>query len=796
MEQARLILSKHGTLLEMDIETAEATAKLVNAGKIDTSLLSFMTDRSTDTKPVPIACETEKCATLEKTTTQIQGLVQPSQAVTDNHKLPYGARQQSKGKKPILNEGDKDKQAPEQARNLISIEKTVPSIVESLEVHPPKRRKKTKKKSHQISAASDKARQSGELSSKEPEVLLERTFPEASKDSKILTTPPNSPLKSRQTGEFTLREPKVLLEISSPEAFKDGKLPTTPPNSPLKAPFLEPTLLMKTMSDEMITDEENWTADHATLIEPHDADRPNEQLAITDMPSTSCLSSSPSPSDNYLEATSVCSSTANRNARVPQTALAEGRPQLKVRTSFDETTCQPQQARKFSPISELLSQDSGYSSPVPDPKPADSRLVQGLKWTYATRTEADADLLQAGVWLWNEPRGYLQPYRVFGIDTYHSTTLPPVFISHQSTGDTQPMIEYDGTRIHIVPHAMPWLDLRATPGHPDFLVPCKLVEYQASEAAGYHISRHNRSFLYCRKTSCDTQVVDDNSSSYICPGCGPKTVVRYCSFQHLAEDVKDHWEECGHPDLVITSVIDHVAERSNSYREFPAIKEKHGIRSAALQFQQVFARYDKGHYTLFYPCSLKARTLSWPEADPKAKEMNERIERLLNIAFLDTTDYHILSYLYRILRHLLITAGEWDFDTQTALNTQFSMEFADGSFNTLTFSSQPPCECEWIGQRLQQSESHLAVCSLMPSNGFGVTFPVLGLRAYVERLENRYWILRASRQQHPTEEFWQRRATGYGFPGVSTGLKTFTLGPGWTGWGGKEDDICLPDGSR
>ena len=744
----------------MDIQSAEATAKLVNAGKIDSDLLSLMTQRLPETKPLPITSETEQCATRKKKKTQIQGLVQP-QAVTDNHKPPSLAQPQFKGNKPIVDENLKNEKAPEQAKEVISARDTIPSIAQSLEVHLPKKKKKTKKKPQQQNAARDKARQSGELPSKEPEVLL---------------------------------------EISHPDASKDGRLPNTPPNTPLRATLLEPTLLMKTVLDEMIIDEEICTAEHADLIEPCDACRPNEQSAFTDMPiqitsASRSSSSSPSPSDNYLEGTSVCPSIANTNARVPQEQLTEGRPQLKLRTSFDETICQPQPALESTPISELFRQDSGYSSPIIDVKPAGSRVLQGLKWTYATETEADADLLQAGVWLWNEPCGYLQPYRVFDREMYRHTTLNPVFISHQSTGDAQPMIEYDGTRIHIVPHAMPWPDLRATPGHPDFLVPRKLVEYQASEAAGYHVSRHNRSFLYCRKTGCDAQVVDDNSTSYICPGCGPKTVVRYCSFQHLAEDVKEHWEECGHPDLAINSVIDHVAERSNSYREFPAIKEKHGIRSAARQLQQVFARYHKGHYTLFYPCSLKARTLSWPEADPKSEEMDGRVERLLNIAFLDSDDYYILSYLYRLLRHLLITTGEWDFNTQTALNTQFSMEFANGLLNTLMFSSRPPCECEWTGQHFQQHESHLAVCSLMPKHGFGAMSPILGLRAYVERLENRYWILRASRQQHPTEKFWQRRAAGYAFPRVSIGLKMFTLGPGWTGWGGKEDDICLPDES-
>ena len=759
MEHARLVVSKHGTLLEMDIQTAEVTAKLVNAGKIDSVLLCFMTHKLTETKPLPVTSGAEQRAARKKKTSHLQGLVQPFQRATDSNKLSSSAEQQSKGDKPISIEISNDGKASEQVKEAISGEETFPSIAESIKMHPPKKKKKKKvmKKSRRKTAARGKVPQSEELPSKEPELLLETSFSEDS---------------------------------------KDGKPPTTPPGTPLEAAIMETTVLTKIVSNKMIMDEEIRTADHSKLIEPYDTSRP-DQLTLTDMltreTNASCPTLSPSPSANYLDGTSICRSTVDRDAHVPEKDFTEGRPQLKLQTTFEDTTSQAQTASESIAISESFRHDSGYSSPITDVKPAVSRRLQGLNWTYATQSEADADLLQAGVWLWNRPRGYLQPYRVFDSWTSHHTTLPPVFISHQSTGDAHPVIEYDGMRTHIFPHAIPWPDLRATPGHPDFLVPCKLVEYQASEAAGYCVLRHNRSYFYCRKTGCDRRIVDNNPSSCICPGCGPKTVIRYCSFQHLAEDVKDHWQECGHPDLATNSVIDHVQERPNSYREFPAIKEKHGVRSAARQLQQVFARHHKGHYTLFYPCSLEARTLSWPEADPKAKEMDARIDRLLNIAFLDTDDYHVLSYLYRLLRHLLITAEEWDISTQSALNTQFSMEFDNGLLNTLTFSPRSPCECEWAGQHFHHHDSRLAMCSLIPRNGFGSTSPILGLRAYVERLENRYWILRASWQQHPTEEFWQRRAAGYGFPGMSTGLKRLILGPGWTGWGGREEDICLPD---
>lgn len=759
MEHARLVVSKHGTLPEMDIQTAEVTAKLVNAGKIDPVLLCFMTHKLTETKPLPGTSGVGQCAASKKKKSQLQGLVQPFQSVTNSNKLLSSAEQQSNGNKPISIDISNNGKVCGRVKEAIPGEETILSIAESPEVHIPKKKKKKKvvKKSRQKSAARGKVPQSEALPLKEPELLLETSFSEAS---------------------------------------KDGKPPTTPPGTQLEGAIIETTVLTKTLSNEMIMDEEIWTADPSKLIETYDTSRPDE-LTVTDTPtqetSASCSPSPPSPPEDYLEGAPVCRITADRDAQAPEIIVTEGRPPLKLRTSFELTTSQPQPAPESTPISDPFRHDSGYSSPITDVKPAVSRRLQGLNWTYATQSEADADLLQAGVWLWNKPRGFLQPYRVFDGWTSHHTTLPPVFISHQSTGDAQPVIEYDGMRIHVVPHAMPWPDLRATPGHPDFLVPCKLVEYQAFEAAGYCVLRHNRSYLYCRKTGCDRRVIDNNPSSCICPGCGPKTAVRYCNFQHLAEDVKDHWQECGHPDLAINSVIDHAQERSISYREFPFIKEKHGVRSAARQLQQVFARHRMGHYTLFYPRSLNARTLSWPEAGPRAKEMDGRIERLLNIAFLDTDDYHILSYLYRLLRHLLITAGEWDINTQSALDTQFSMEFNNGLLNTLTFSSRHPCECEWAGQHFQDSESHLAVCSLIPKNGFGSTSPVLGLRVYVERLENRYWILRASRQQHPTEEFWQRRAAGYGFAGLAPGLKRFTLGPGWTGLGGEEEDTCLPD---
>ena len=221
----------------------------------------------------------------------------------------------------------------------------------------------------------------------------------------------------------------------------------------------------------------------------------------------------------------------------------------------------------------------------------------------------------------------------------------------------------------------------------------------------------------------------------------------------------------------------------------PAIKEKHGIRSPHRHTQRLYAMYSYCHYTLFEPFNQFCKTLYWPKNNPKWKDMDSRIERILNVAFLNACDGLILSYLYRLLRELLYQAGEVQSYEWDLLNMQFAAEFGTCYFNPYTASLCSPCECEWIGKDFQ----HIGYtrCSL-PRHNSGPKAPRSGLKAYVEQLENRYWILRAwQQQQHHTEEDWRRRAAGHGFPRLSPGVMTYELGPGWTGGGGKEADLCF-----
>ena len=49
----------------------------------------------------------------------------------------------------------------------------------------------------------------------------------------------------------------------------------------------------------------------------------------------------------------------------------------------------------------------------------------------------------------------------------------------------------------------------------------------------------------CARGGCQNRCSFMDGLSVICPGCGPFSLVRYCGKEHLWEDVKDHWANCG-----------------------------------------------------------------------------------------------------------------------------------------------------------------------------------------------------------------------------------------------------------
>lgn len=409
----------------------------------------------------------------------------------------------------------------------------------------------------------------------------------------------------------------------------------------------------------------------------------------------------------------------------------------------------------------------------------------GLKWAYATHTPADKVLLTHDIVLFEKPldhfrwQAFIWKRQGFGIE------LAPVVVN--TLGDTFrfPKAQFDNHVLYINPHLLPWTDIRANHTHPDAQPLAKLVEYQAVESMGLNVWRHDRNLLNCRMPSCRAKVADHNPASEVCFGCGPKTLVRYCSRAHMVAGLKEHWLECGHEDFVIKRVVDHTTAPARFGRLCPAIRDSHDNRSYALYRQGLHAILNRGRYTLFDVETEEPTVLTWTEEDSQREELERRVERLLNLALFDQRNQIMVALLFRLLRLGMQLKGRWNWRTWFSLQKQFNDEFGlDPSY----VEEDRVCECEWVGEGLAEAR-HLPACRRLYQR-FGQTFCTSGMKGYVEMYERRYWILRAWQQQHAAVAHWSDRVAGEGFEGEVEGTSP-VLGPGWTGWGAEEDDRIL-----
>ena len=407
--------------------------------------------------------------------------------------------------------------------------------------------------------------------------------------------------------------------------------------------------------------------------------------------------------------------------------------------------------------------------------------VRGLLWAYATNTKVDESLEDAGIWLWRKPKTHFRPKPLFYVDKSGHTVLAPVVISHNRVRNHEPVVEFDGNTVRIVPCEQAWEDVRSHEYHPDFLTSWKLAEYQASESAGYQVWRYDKNLLRCRKPGCEAMISDYDHSAIVCLGCGPKSSVRYCCLKHQLDDIEGHWQDCGSWRLELAGVIDYTSAPGKFARLCPAIKQEHGSRNGALYRQMLFCALSRGHYTLFDTPSGHSETLSWPKQDPKWPEIDRCIERLLNIVFLDSRNFHILGYLYRVLRELLRSQGQWSEGTVQSLKLQMEAEFRD--FDTKRYNGDAPCQCEWSGRFLLRHD-HLSTCReyAPTASDYGPLRHRKCIQDIVEDYEARYWLLRAWQQQHPKQDNWRSRAAGHGFQDVRFIGDIHESASGWIGW--------------
>ncbi|KAI4114807.1 MAG: hypothetical protein LQ345_004484 [Seirophora villosa] len=430
-----------------------------------------------------------------------------------------------------------------------------------------------------------------------------------------------------------------------------------------------------------------------------------------------------------------------------------------------------------------------------------------MKWAYRTHTVADLELQKHGIWLYERP----PTCQVQKGD--HRNIIPPiqhydrVIVAPHSQSENSPDFMSDGQTLVLFPHSTPWHpDQRSADNThaitPDHIFATRLTEYQALEAIGYEVWRHDRKYLPCTNPACQKVLSDQVRSTLICLGCGPKTTIRYCSRACQTSDSYRHGQDCGRSLHLIQSIIDPGTAPPRFSHLFPAVRLRHGIQTFETYRQRLYAQNTANRYTLFDPRTGCPTTLVWDYrfGDDGGEvpyrgygaEMEARVERCLNIALLDQSQAMVLEYLFRLLQRCLRLKQHATPPIVRALQDQFALEFgfhANASWRVA--AGDEVCECEWSGDDVPVRK-HAASCR---QRCRGVGEVCRGrrrcLRGLVEGLEARYWILRAWRKGHPTERDWRRRVLGHGFPGCAVAAGWVPrFGPGWEGLWAAEDDVC------
>ncbi|MCJ1397791.1 hypothetical protein MMC11_000987 [Xylographa trunciseda] len=368
----------------------------------------------------------------------------------------------------------------------------------------------------------------------------------------------------------------------------------------------------------------------------------------------------------------------------------------------------------------------------------------------------------------------------------------PVYMLQEYTQNVEPIVTYNEEidRYEIKPHSRAWRDIRSNPGHPDYLPPGKLCQYQAYEFAKFVVWRHDRDQLYCKLPTCGKPTFDHDLATMICHGCGTKSRVRYCTKAHLLQDIQDHWKICGTPEEVLDQPIDPGTQPDRFYRRYPAIADVHEdpittkvfkYRSFQKHRQQTYAIFNKGQYTLFLGGSTP-QIVEWPE--DLAEKYMPRVERLLNMAFFSQSTTGSLLYLYYLLRYCLRLQHKWTDETALVLKMQFRLEF---KYDTDLADDEDPCECYWAGE-LALVKDCTPTCRAMLFDNFGVVCRGGGIKALAEQYEGGHWPLRIWQRRHPTVKGWKYRLRGIGFPEVPDHHKVGSglvpnFGKGWEGYG-------------
>ncbi|MCJ1350095.1 MAG: hypothetical protein MMC33_000076 [Icmadophila ericetorum] len=396
-----------------------------------------------------------------------------------------------------------------------------------------------------------------------------------------------------------------------------------------------------------------------------------------------------------------------------------------------------------------------------------------VNWFYiSNNTQQNEGSQHAGLLAVVRPHQHFPPASRNPRLLYDKTQTPATLSSVSSPG-IYPSITFNANHncFIILPHVVPLADVRSNPSHPDYLPPNELVHYQAYEIAGFDVWRHDRNRFKCQKPGCGSSTDDHELATTFCQACGPNSYIRYCSRQHLLDDMENHWSECRHPGSILKCVVDETTMPPRFHKRKPGLYNVRGYISFELHRQTIHAAFNGGQYTLFTTTGLPVLA-KWPTPELEALHA-PRVERLLNYALTDSSLKILVSYLYSLLRYCLRISHKWTDNVSRALRNQF---FAEFQFDARLAPDGDPCECWWAGGDGEAGVDGNAARSRHKNcseacrtfwKGVGVDFKGQGLVKFLEEGERHEWLLRVWRTQHPTVKDWRKRMVGEGIEGFT-----------------------------
>lgn len=320
----------------------------------------------------------------------------------------------------------------------------------------------------------------------------------------------------------------------------------------------------------------------------------------------------------------------------------------------------------------------------------------------------------------------------------------------------------------------------------------------------------------CASSGCDQRCNLWDGTTVICPKCGPYSEIRYCSKNHLLDDVKWHWLYCGQMAFENPCRDNSIPQQVRNGP--PLIPCIHQYDTPERHHQAVYFNVcaGEGDYFIFSDWTDLAETgcldniaLRCPSRviqtvtfDHAEKDRFRRVLAVclfckylnLNSSLLLPQQEHALThralvtvevveladYMFRLIRDNLRSKTLWTKELDQALKYQLMQELSVQIQPHIT-GDRHACEMDWNGHNRRACTD--TVCRGEFRRFLG-SLGGFGHRRLVDHLEASHWILRAARTTHPEVSQVEARMQGQGFEQVlDEDRRQFCRGTGWDGAG-------------